>query len=201
MKNQEGQTPLDLATAEDVRALLLDAMPHGTLSQTAANATAATVPMSRPFMTTSRPVTSGVAAPVPDAVTTAAPQSSNTAGTVSASNTVATVTPIPPTPAPAAVVPSTAGPVVPKVAPPPGVPPTGDVTGGSQTGDGAADVGGVDKQSPELLMVTHPMDISVGAFLRSIQLDHLRDVFDKEQVRFLLRSCVASRNWDLMVGN
>jgi hypothetical protein len=32
MKNQEGQTPLDLATADDVRALLADAMP--TIPQT-----------------------------------------------------------------------------------------------------------------------------------------------------------------------
>ena len=29
MKNQEGQTPLDLASADDVRALLQDAMPSG----------------------------------------------------------------------------------------------------------------------------------------------------------------------------
>ena len=28
LTNQEGQTPLDLATAEDVRCLLQDAMPH-----------------------------------------------------------------------------------------------------------------------------------------------------------------------------
>ena len=27
MKNQENQTPLDLATADDVKALLMDAMP------------------------------------------------------------------------------------------------------------------------------------------------------------------------------
>lgn len=32
MKNQEGQTSLDLATADDVRALLQDAMPEASAS-------------------------------------------------------------------------------------------------------------------------------------------------------------------------
>ncbi|KAI8499774.1 hypothetical protein Bbelb_228250 [Branchiostoma belcheri] len=46
MKNQEGQTPLDLATAEDVRALLVDAMPPQSLP---AAITAATVKAASPI--------------------------------------------------------------------------------------------------------------------------------------------------------
>lgn len=178
MKNQEGQTPLDLATAEDVRALLVDAMPHATTTQTVQSVSAATVPMSRPMMTTLRPVTSGLAAPVPDKAATGTQSNPGTTVPLSTVTGPSTANPLPPAPAAATV----AVPAHPK---PPSsiVPLSGTVAGGSQTGDGAADVGGVDKQTPELLlMVTNPMDISVGAFLRSIQLDHLRDVFDKEQV-------------------
>ncbi|KAJ8025370.1 Tankyrase-1 [Holothuria leucospilota] len=176
MKNQEGQTPLDLATAEDVRALLLDAMPHATAQSTAGSGATA-VPMSRPMMTTHRPVTSGLAAPPPDK-TTSATQPTATAAVpapvagkwVAGNNTTATPTTsiVAPTPAPVGTGTTVPAPVV--------------ASGGSQTGDGAADEGSLDKQATELIMVTNPMDISVGAFLKSIQLDHLKDVFEKEQV-------------------
>ncbi|XP_072177644.1 poly [ADP-ribose] polymerase tankyrase-2-like [Diadema setosum] len=176
MKNQEGQTPLDLATADDVRSLLVDALPP----------TAVRSPSSIPAPTTTP--------------TTPNPQTLNpgirTAGMgVSA----------PPTtnfrPASAPVVGST------NVGASSGLNLLGGVSSGLSTAMGGANsgmgkavvgtiggagmVGAVGQSLPADSVMkfergavegNNPMDISVGAFLSNLQLDHLRDIFEKEQI-------------------
>ncbi|XP_033632864.1 poly [ADP-ribose] polymerase tankyrase-1-like [Asterias rubens] len=50
------------------------------------------------------------------------------------------------------------------------------VTSTSQTGDGAADSGSSESSTG------NPLDISIGAFLRGVQLDHLREIFERELI-------------------
>ncbi|XP_071948207.1 poly [ADP-ribose] polymerase tankyrase-1-like [Antedon mediterranea] len=114
MKNQEGQAPLDLTTAEDVRALLLDAMPPMTTTTTT---TATKSPPS---------INCGLRGP--------------TTGTASASSSNYSMA-------------------------------VGGVAG---SGDGMAERKPTEGASP--------LDMNIGTFLRSIQLDPLRDIFEREQI-------------------
>uniref|UniRef100_A0A667WVU7 Poly [ADP-ribose] polymerase n=1 Tax=Myripristis murdjan TaxID=586833 RepID=A0A667WVU7_9TELE len=123
MKNQEGQTPLDLATADDIRALLIDAMP-------------------------------------PDALPSCLkPQATvvTTAGVV-----------ISPSPSPSCL--SAASSIDNLTTP------LGDITVGGATGsvDGAA---GSERKEGENLL-----DMTISQFLKSLGLEHLRDIFQREQI-------------------
>ncbi|KAF0287606.1 Tankyrase-1 [Amphibalanus amphitrite] len=130
LTNQEGQTPLDLATAEDVKCLLQDAMPHlaGAANTVAAPAAAST------------------------AAAAAAPAPARKAGTASgelvmmpSGNSLLITCPLAP---PAAF-----------------------------SGDGSACV-------PDVQVDEEPTDAnaSIAAFLSGLGLEHLRDIFEREQI-------------------
>uniref|UniRef100_A0A8D3C5E8 Poly [ADP-ribose] polymerase n=1 Tax=Scophthalmus maximus TaxID=52904 RepID=A0A8D3C5E8_SCOMX len=121
MKNQEGQTPLDLATADDIRALLIDAMPPDALPSCL-----------KPQATVVRGV---VISPSP------------TPSCLSAASSIDNLT--------------TA---------------LSDITAGGATGpaDGAS---GSDRKEGESLL-----DMTINQFLKSLGLEHLRDIFQREQI-------------------
>ncbi len=156
MKNQEGQTPLDLSTAEDVRSLLIDAMPIGASTASPTPPTANTGVNTTPQPP--RPPASGVASPKPDR---------NTTTGVSASAVASAAAAAVPVGAAAAGAVGGVGVGVGSATPSPP----------KSKGDGAMETTGAELSS------SNPLDMSIGAFLKSIQLDHLRDIFEKEQVR------------------
>ncbi|XP_011480228.1 tankyrase-1 isoform X1 [Oryzias latipes] len=131
MKNQEGQTPLDLATADDIRALLIDAMP-------------------------------------PDALPSCLkPQATVvSAGVVSTGATAAVV--ISPSPSPSCL--SAASSIDNLTAP------LSDIAGAgvSNVADGAS---GSDRKENDTLL-----DMTINQFLKSLGLEHLRDIFQREQI-------------------
>uniref|UniRef100_A0A3P9CJ69 Poly [ADP-ribose] polymerase n=1 Tax=Maylandia zebra TaxID=106582 RepID=A0A3P9CJ69_9CICH len=131
MKNQEGQTPLDLATADDIRALLIDAMPPDALPSCL------------------KPLATVVSANV---VSTGA-----TGGVV-----------ISPSPSPSCL--SAASSIDNLAAP------LSDITVAGATGpaDGAT---GSDRKEGEALL-----DMTINQFLKSLGLEHLRDIFQREQI-------------------
>uniref|UniRef100_A0A087XJ22 Poly [ADP-ribose] polymerase n=1 Tax=Poecilia formosa TaxID=48698 RepID=A0A087XJ22_POEFO len=133
MKNQEGQTPLDLATlqADDIRALLIDAMPPDALPSCL-----------KPQATV---VSAGVV-------------SSGAAGGVVIS----------PSPSPSCL--SAASSIDNLTAP------LGDIAAAGATGvaDGAS---GSDRKEGESLL-----DMTINQFLKSLGLEHLRDIFQREQI-------------------
>uniref|UniRef100_A0A8C8DTE0 Poly [ADP-ribose] polymerase n=1 Tax=Oryzias sinensis TaxID=183150 RepID=A0A8C8DTE0_9TELE len=126
MKNQEGQTPLDLATADDIRALLIDAMP-------------------------------------PDAL----PSCLKPQATV-VSATAAVV--ISPSPSPSCL--SAASSIDNLTAP------LSDIAGAGVTNvaDGASGSDRKENDSKPLL------DMTINQFLKSLGLEHLRDIFQREQI-------------------
>ncbi|XP_041815862.1 poly [ADP-ribose] polymerase tankyrase-1-like isoform X2 [Chelmon rostratus] len=131
MKNQEGQTPLDLATADDIRALLIDAMPPDALPSCL-----------KPQATV---VSAGVV-------------STGAAGGVVIS----------PSPSPSCL--SAASSIDNLTTP------LGDINVGGATGpaDGAS---GSDRKEGETLL-----DMTINQFLKSLGLEHLRDIFQREQI-------------------
>uniref|UniRef100_A0A672ZF42 Poly [ADP-ribose] polymerase n=1 Tax=Sphaeramia orbicularis TaxID=375764 RepID=A0A672ZF42_9TELE len=131
MKNQEGQTPLDLATADDIRALLIDAMPPDALPSCL------------------KPQATVVSANV---VSTGA-----TGGVV-----------ISPSPSPSCL--SAASSIDNLTTP------LNDITVAGATGpaDGAS---GSDRKEGETLL-----DMTINQFLKSLGLEHLRDIFQREQI-------------------
>ncbi|XP_064833770.1 poly [ADP-ribose] polymerase tankyrase-1 isoform X5 [Oncorhynchus masou masou] len=126
MKNQEGQAPLDLATADDIRALLIDAMPPDALPScfkpqaTVVSASVVSTAVISPASTPS--------------CLSAASSIDNLAGSLS-ELTVAGAT----------------GPV-----------------------DGAT---GSDRKDKETVV-----DMNISQFLKSLGLEHLRDIFQREQI-------------------
>uniref|UniRef100_A0A672JBF1 Poly [ADP-ribose] polymerase n=1 Tax=Salarias fasciatus TaxID=181472 RepID=A0A672JBF1_SALFA len=131
MKNQEGQTPLDLATADDIRALLIDAMPPDALPsclKPQATVVSASV------------VTPGAAGGV---VISPSPSPS----CLSAASSIDNLTT-----------------------------PLSDLTVAGATGpaDGAT---GSDRKEGETLL-----DMTINQFLKSLGLEHLRDIFQREQI-------------------
>uniref|UniRef100_A0A8C5EEB9 Poly [ADP-ribose] polymerase n=1 Tax=Gouania willdenowi TaxID=441366 RepID=A0A8C5EEB9_GOUWI len=137
MKNQEGQTPLDLATADDIRALLIDAMPPDAL------------PMCLKPLATVVSVSAGV-------VNTGA-----SGGVV-----------ISPSPSPSCL--SAASSIDNLTTP------LSDITVGGATGSADGSTGsdrkeGESKGSPLL-------DMTINQFLKSVGLEHLRDIFQREQI-------------------
>uniref|UniRef100_A0A669F975 Poly [ADP-ribose] polymerase n=1 Tax=Oreochromis niloticus TaxID=8128 RepID=A0A669F975_ORENI len=125
MKNQEGQTPLDLATADDIRALLIDAMPPDALPSCL-----------KPQATVVSVSTGGV-------VISPSPSPSCLSAASSIDNLAA---------------------------------PLSDITVAGATGpaDGAT---GSDRKEGEALL-----DMTINQFLKSLGLEHLRDIFQREQI-------------------
>uniref|UniRef100_A0A803W5B0 Poly [ADP-ribose] polymerase n=1 Tax=Ficedula albicollis TaxID=59894 RepID=A0A803W5B0_FICAL len=122
MKNQEGQTPLDLATADDIRALLIDAMPPEALPTC--------------FKPQATVVSASVISPA------------STPSCLSAASSIDNLT----------------GPLA-ELA----------VGGASNAGDGAA---GTDRKEGEV----SGLDMNITQFLKSLGLEHLRDIFETEQI-------------------
>uniref|UniRef100_S4RWH8 Poly [ADP-ribose] polymerase n=1 Tax=Petromyzon marinus TaxID=7757 RepID=S4RWH8_PETMA len=132
MKNQEGQTPLDLATADDVRALLIDAMPPEALP------------------VTHKPPN------IPTIALLASP--SSTPASLSAASSMDSLTGacgVAPSPVPAGAI--------------------GAGAAGDGTLLGACGVSAADGVVPGL-------DMNINMFLKGLGLDHLRDIFEKEQI-------------------
>ncbi|KAM6975395.1 poly [ADP-ribose] polymerase tankyrase-1 isoform 1-T1 [Tautogolabrus adspersus] len=131
MKNQEGQTPLDLATADDIRALLIDAMPPDALpSSLKPQATVVSASV----------VSTGASGGV---VISPSPSPSCLSAASSIDNLTTTIS---------------------------------DITVGGATGpaDGAS---GSERKEGETLL-----DMTINQFLKSLGLEHLRDIFQREQV-------------------
>ena len=184
MKNQEGQTPLDLSTADDVRSLLLDALPLNAL-KSASPTTTATTPAQQTINPGIRTAGMGVSAPVSTnfrPATAPAIVGANKASSGTISSTASASSGI------GAVSGGSGG--IGAVGASGGV----GAVGASKGISGA--VGGASAASPvglhgdgaltsERMAVegSNPMDISVSSFLSNLQLDHLRDIFEKEQVR------------------
>ncbi|XP_044274873.1 poly [ADP-ribose] polymerase tankyrase-1 [Varanus komodoensis] len=122
MKNQEGQTPLDLATADDIRALLIDAMPPEALPTC--------------FKPQATVVSASIISPA------------STPSCLSAASSIDNL----------------AGPLA-EIA----------VGGASNAGDGAA---GTERKEGEVV----GLDMNISQFLKSLGLEHLRDIFETEQI-------------------
>ncbi|MGH0182017.1 UNVERIFIED_CONTAM: hypothetical protein FKN15_007857 [Acipenser sinensis] len=122
MKNQEGQTPLDLATADDIRALLIDAMPPEALPTC--------------FKPQATVVSASVISPA------------STPSCLSAASSIDNLT----------------GPLA-ELA----------VSGASSAADGAT---GTERKEGE----TAVLDMNISQFLKSLGLEHLRDIFEREQI-------------------
>ncbi|EPQ06383.1 Tankyrase-1 [Myotis brandtii] len=122
MKNQEGQTPLDLATADDIRALLIDAMPPEALPTC--------------FKPQATVVSASLISPA------------STPSCLSAASSIDNLT------VPLAEL---------------------AVGGASNTGDGAA---GTERKEGEVA----GLDMNISQFLKSLGLEHLRDIFETEQI-------------------
>ncbi|XP_018099069.1 poly [ADP-ribose] polymerase tankyrase-1 isoform X3 [Xenopus laevis] len=122
MKNQESQTPLDLATADDIRALLIDAMPPEALPSC--------------FKPQATVVSASIISPP------------STPSCLSAASSIDNLT----------------GPLA-ELA----------VGGVSNAGDGAA---GTERKEGEVTV----LDININQFLKSLGLEHLRDIFETEQI-------------------
>ncbi|XP_062307267.1 tankyrase, TRF1-interacting ankyrin-related ADP-ribose polymerase b isoform X3 [Osmerus eperlanus] len=123
MKNQEGQTALDLATADDIRALLMDAMPPDALPSC--------------FKPQATVVSASVISPA------------STPSCLSAASSIDNL----------------AGPLNELAA----------SGGASGVADGAT---GSDRKEGELVM----LDMNISQFLKSLGLEHLRDIFEREQL-------------------
>ncbi|KAG8454387.1 hypothetical protein GDO86_000853 [Hymenochirus boettgeri] len=122
MKNQESQTPLDLATADDIRALLIDAMPPEALPSC--------------FKPQATVVSASIISPA------------STPSCLSAASSIDNLT----------------GPLA-ELA----------VGGASNAGDGAA---GTERKEGEVT----GLDMNINQFLKSLGLEHLRDIFETEQI-------------------
>ncbi|XP_066430624.1 poly [ADP-ribose] polymerase tankyrase-1 isoform X2 [Eleutherodactylus coqui] len=122
MKNQESQTPLDLATADDIRALLIDAMPPEALPSC--------------FKPQATVVSASIISPA------------STPSCLSAASSIDNLT----------------GPLTDLAA-----------GGSSNAGDGAA---GSERKEGEVV----GLDMNINQFLKSLGLEHLRDIFETEQI-------------------
>uniref|UniRef100_A0A8C4R2Z1 Poly [ADP-ribose] polymerase n=1 Tax=Eptatretus burgeri TaxID=7764 RepID=A0A8C4R2Z1_EPTBU len=136
MKNQEGQTPLDLATADDVRALLMDAMPPEVLPATHKAPTSATTPPA-PAQSVASPASTPAslsAASSLDSLTGACGVTTSSADT-------------------------TSNPV-----------PVNDATAGGTEG------------TERVVVEVLESDTNINQFLKNLGLEHLHDIFEKEQI-------------------
>ncbi|XP_028314295.1 poly [ADP-ribose] polymerase tankyrase-1 isoform X2 [Gouania willdenowi] len=125
MKNQEGQTALDLATADDIRALLMDAMPPDALPSC--------------FKPQATIVSASVISPA------------STPSCLSAASSIDNL----------------AGPLTELAA--------ASAASTSGVADGAT---GSDRKEGEMAM----LDMNISQFMKSLGLEHLRDIFEREQI-------------------
>lgn len=169
MKNQEGQTPLDLATAEDVKCLLQDAMTQHLPPTSSSPVTAVFNPSPR-----SASIATGCPAPSSSSNVSSAPLSAASDTLVLPSGNAAVIGPPCPSPTigspPAAAtgseLPSASSAAVPVS------------SSGSQIGDGCSD-----NNPPEQSSVASTSSSStIITFLANLGLEHLREIFDREQV-------------------
>lgn len=149
MKNQEGQTALDLAAAEDVRCLLLDAMPGqfrlppaipAATSNTSNSSSSCTTPTNLLSISTTSmlSVASSICSSPPPAVAlTSSLLPENMSTSLCA---------------------------------------LGAVGGGGQQGDGCVDFTSDGEKHPDIA------NMSIGAFLNGLKLDHLKDIFEREMI-------------------
>ncbi|XP_070541191.1 poly [ADP-ribose] polymerase tankyrase-2-like [Ptychodera flava] len=145
MKNQEGQTPLDLATAEDVRSLLVDAMPP-TQPMAVTKTSPSSVASSASVSLSSTP-SNGTPSSV---LASSTEQLAGAMGGLSIANQAASAPAVAAAAAPVAIAPVGAG-------------------------DGA-----VERTASE--GSEGILDINITTFLKNLGLDHLRDIFEKEQI-------------------
>ena len=188
MKNQEGQTPLDLSTAEDVKCLLQDAMTQHL-----------------PPTATSSPLNSPVFNPSPrgSSIVTGASSSGNT--TNAATNMAADTLVLPsgnaavisaPCPSPPVGMNNSLSPL-PLLVLGPDSPsgsalatqPAAIVSSGAQVGDGCSDSTAQELQSAlataagsSSTSTTTTSASAIVSFLSSLGLEHLREIFEREQV-------------------
>ncbi|XP_078717480.1 poly [ADP-ribose] polymerase tankyrase-2-like isoform X1 [Lampetra fluviatilis] len=184
MKNQEGQTPLDLATADDVRALLIDAMPPEalpvthkppsipTIAATSAAATAALAlgPTAALASLAPSPVPSGASASGVGGGVPLLASPSSTPASLSAASSMDSLTGacgVAPSPVPAGAI---------------GAAGDGTLLGacGVSAADGAT--GPADKPDRSADFEIPGLDMNINMFLKGLGLDHLRDIFEKEQI-------------------
>ncbi|XP_030647094.1 tankyrase, TRF1-interacting ankyrin-related ADP-ribose polymerase b isoform X2 [Chanos chanos] len=131
MRNQEGQTALDLATADDIRALLIDAMPPDALP------------------VCFKPQTTVVSASLSTSLSTSLISPASTPSCLPAMGSTDNL----------------AG------------PPLGDGAGGAVGAAGYADgASGMEGKEGEML------DMNVSQFLKTLGLEHLREIFEREQI-------------------
>ena len=180
MKNQEGQTPLDLSTAEDVKCLLQDAMTQHLPP---------TTPVS-PILFNPSPRGSSIVIGSPSTNTTApAISSTPMADTlVLPSGNAATITAPCPSPLPLLLMTSTESPSSASVTP---VATTSSVSailtsGGAQVGDGCSDNSSQELATSSAAGTTGTSSgtgtMSISSFLASLGMEHLREIFEREQV-------------------
>ena len=186
MKNQEGQTPLDLSTAEDVKCLLQDAMTQHL-------PTVSTTPYSPIFNPSPRGSSIVIGSPSSIPNRTAIANSTPIAATASdnlvlPSGNAATIaapcpspTPTPPAPLlmPGPESPPSAGETS-ALASASGTPSSATTTG-AQAGDGCSDNSN-QELSPSVNMNTPATSTNIVSFLANIGMEHLREIFEREQV-------------------
>ncbi|XP_056152735.1 poly [ADP-ribose] polymerase tankyrase-2 [Lampris incognitus] len=181
LRNQEGQSPLDLVTADDVRALLTAAMP----------------PYALPGCY--KPQVISVAAPAPGgppvAVVSPLLSASSSSSSSSSSSNTSSSSPIPPL-LPSSSAPESAGTLDATAAPSASVNPVpADGSGSSSSSSSSASAASAAAAFPEmsaLLLGTEGApgaekkeegaELSICQFLNSLGLEHLLEIFDREQI-------------------
>ena len=153
LKNQEGQTPLDLCSADDVKCLLQDAMPTNVVIPTTNKSNTNSNP---DMMLSARAALVGAAA-VPAVVAAAVATAPDPVVMPSGS----TAFPVVPVVGAGALAPGGAGVGFPMPHP----------------GDGSMDFTKTEMVTPET-----SLNMSMGAFLASLGLEQLREVFDREHI-------------------
>ncbi|XP_789260.4 poly [ADP-ribose] polymerase tankyrase-2 [Strongylocentrotus purpuratus] len=176
MKNQEGQTPLDLSTADDVRSLLLDALPPTAIKSPSGlpgPTTTPTTPTPQTMNPGIRTAGMGVSAPP---TSNFRPTSAPAVGSASIGGLPAL------TGGSSAMTGGTGSKVTGASGTISGVKGISGAVGGITPIGQPVQVDGAIQFERLAVEGNNPMDISVCSFLSNLQLDHLRDIFEKEQI-------------------
>ena len=174
MKNQEGQTPLDLSTAEDVKCLLQDAMTQHLPPTTSSSPI---TPVFNPSPRGSSIVIGCSSGSSGAAVAASATPTTSSDTLVLPSGNAAVIAPPCPSPGLAPLPLLMLGPDSSPGASSTSVPVS---SSGAQIGDGCAD-----SDAPEQVQSTSSSSVSTStivSFLASLGLEHLREIFEREQV-------------------
>ena len=165
MKNQEGQNPLELASADDVKCLLQEAMPSSLSALPTTNK--ANMAMAAPLPVMPRPP----ASPVPGA----------TAGGLSQSHVLCPSRPAINDPSPVADAAAAAAAAASGGAAALPIAQSAAGIGAGfplpHPGDGSTDFSKTEMVTPET-----SLNMSMGAFLASLNLESLREIFDREHI-------------------